>query len=160
MERRRRTQAEQRRAWQDEVFEDEWYNDVDPVEEEPRRENVEEILATNRMVMLTCTLAAMLPPFALFLIFAEKKSRAIRHFSLQSLGLTLCHMATAAVLVVINAILGGIPFLGFLVNLILWIVYISAAIVMLILRVRMMFFAWRGAKFTLPLIGHILDRLN
>lgn len=160
MERRRRTQAEQRRPWQDEPWEDEQYYDGPNVEHEPHRENVEEIIATNRMVMLTCTLAAMLPPFALFLLFAEKKSRAMRHFALQSLALTLCHLAVAAVLLVVNAIFGGIPFLGFLLNLILWIVYISGAIVMLILRIRMMFFAWRGAKFTLPMIGHALDRFN
>lgn len=159
MERRRRTQADQRRTWQDEVYEDEQYDDADPVEE-PRRENVEEILATNRMVMLTCTLAAMMPPFALFLLFAEKKSRAMRHFAIQSLALTVCHLAVAAVLLMVNAVFGGIPFLGFLLNLILWIAYISAAIVMLILRIRMMFFAWRGARFTLPLVGHMLDRFN
>lgn len=160
MERRRRTQTEQRRSWQDEVYEDERYYDADPVEEEPVRESVEEIMATNRMVMLTCTLAAMLPPFALFLFFAEKKSRAMRHFAIQSLALTVCHIALAAVLMVVNAIFGGIPYLGFLLNLTLWIVYIAAAIVMLILRVRMMFFAWRGVRFVLPLIGHHLDRMN
>ena len=64
------------------------------------------------------------------------------------------------VLMVVNAIFGGIPYLGFLLNMRLWIAYIAAAIVMLILRVRMMFFAWRGARFVLPVIGHKLDRLN
>lgn len=160
MERQRRTGQNQRRTWQEETWEDEQYYEADPVEEEPLREKVEEIVATNRMVLLTCTLAAMLPPFALFLFFAEKKSRAIRHFAIQSLALTVCHIALAVVLMVVNAIFGAIPYLGFLLNLTLWIVYIAAAIVMLILRVRMMFFAWRGARFVLPVIGHKLDRLN
>ncbi|MBE5804603.1 MAG: hypothetical protein E7316_08850 [Clostridiales bacterium] len=160
MERRRRSQPEQRRLWQDETLEDDRYYDVDPVEEAPSGERVEEILATNRTVMLTCTLAAMMPCFALFLFFAERKSRAIRHFAIQSLGLTVFHLALAALLLAVNALFGGIPYIGFLLNLTLWIVYISAAIVMLILRIRMMFFAWRGAKFTLPLMGHMLDRFN
>lgn len=158
MDRRRRTQQEQQ-AWQQEVYEDEGWYDADPVEEEPYREQVEEIIATNRTVQLTCTLAAMMPLFALFLIFAEKKSRAIRHFSLQSMGLTICHGAVAVALLAVNAVFGGIPFLGFLLNMVIWIVYIAAVIVMLILRIRMMFLAWRGVKFSLPLVGTMLERL-
>lgn len=160
MNRGRRTQQTERRPWQDEEFEDERYYEDEPAYAEPHREQVEEIVATNRMVLLSCTLAAMLPPFALFLLFAEKKSRAMRHFSVQSVALTVCHAVVGAALILINAIFGGIPYLGFLLNLCLWIVYIVALIVMIILRVRMMFFAWRGAKFVLPVIGHRLDRFN
>lgn len=150
---------ESRRRTQQEFYEDEGWYDADPVEQEPYREQVEEIVATNRTVQLACTLAVMMPLFALFLIFAEKKSRAMRHFSLQSAGLTLCHVAIGIVLLVVNAVFGGIPFLGFLLNLVIWIVYIAAVIVMLILRIRMMFLAWRGVKFTLPLVGTMLERL-
>lgn len=156
---RRRTQH-QNHAWQEENIENERSWQDDPEEFEPRREQVEEIMATNRTVMLTCTLAAMLPPFALFLLYAEKRSRAIRHFAVQSAALTAMHLAVAAALVLVNAVLGSIPFLGFVINLAAWIVYIAAAIVLLILRVRMMTFAWRGVKFTLPLIGHRLNRFN
>ena len=157
----RKAQHAQRRPWQDEEFEEDqvWY-DEEPTYEEPRRESVEEIIATNRMVLLSCTIAAMLPPFALFLLFAEKKSRAMRHFALQSVALSACHLLVAAALVLINAVTGGIPYLGFLMNLTLWIVYIAALIVMAVLRIRMMFFAWRGVRFTLPLIGNKLDRFN
>lgn len=158
MERRRRTQ--QRPSWQDEVLEDDRYYDMEPVEQEPRVDAVEEIVSTEAVVKLTCTLAAMLPPFALFLIFAEKKSRAIRHYALQSAGLTVCHLLTAGALLAVNAVFGGIPYLGFLLNLILWIVYIALAIVMLVVRIRMMFMAWQGGRFMLPLVGHMLDRYN
>lgn len=158
MERRRRSQQDER-TWQQASYEDERWYDAEPVEEEPYREQVEEIMATNRTVQLTCTLAAMMPLFALFLIFAEKKSRAMRHFSLQSVGLTVFHIVIGAVLLVVNAIFGGIPFLGFLLSLVIWIVYIIAVIVMLILRIRMMFLAWQGVKFTLPLVGTVLERL-
>lgn len=160
MERRRRSQQAAYRPWQEETFEDEPYYDMDPVEEEPHREPVSEIIATNRMVLLTCTLAAMMSPFALFLLFAEKKSRAIRHFSFQSVALSAGNIALAVVLLLVNAIFGGIPYLGFLINLILWIVYICAAIIMLALRIRMMFCAWRGIRFSLPFIGRWAERFN
>jgi len=159
MERRRRVQ-QQRPSWRDEVLEDDRYYDMEPVEQEPRVDAVEEIMSTEAVVKLTCTLAAMMPLFALFLIFAEKKSRAIRHFALQSVGLTVCHALVAGALLAVNAVFGGIPYLGFLLNLILWIVYIASAIVMLVVRIRMMFVAWQGGRFTLPMIGHMLERYN
>ena len=159
MNRGRRAAQGERRPWQDEEFEDERvYYDDEPVYEEPVHDRAEEIVATNRMVLLTCTLAAMMPPFALFLLFAEKKSRAMRLYAGQSVGLTVCHLAIAAALMLVNAVFGGIPYLGFLMNMILWIVYIVALILMVILRIRMMFFAWRGARFSLPVIGHWIDR--
>lgn len=157
MEHRKRSQQPYR-SWQDETYEDEPYYDMDPVEEESHREAVEEIIATNRTVLLTCTLAAMVPPFALFLLLAEKRSRAIRHFSLQSVGLSACHVVVGLALLLVNGLLGGIPFLGFLINLVSWIVYICAVIVMLVLRIRMMLFAWRGVRFVLPFVGRWLNR--
>lgn len=160
MERRKREPQAGYRPWQEETFEDEPYYDMEPVEEEPYREPVSEIIATNRMVLLTCTLAAMMPLFALFLFFAERKSRAIRHFSLQSIALSVCNIGFALALLLVNALLGVIPYIGFLVNLISWIMYICAAIVMLILRIRMMLFAWRGVRFVLPLFGRWVERFN
>lgn len=156
----RRYGQQNHRPWQEETFQEETSYQMDPVEMEPFRDRAEEIVATNRMVLLTCTLASMMPPFALFLLFAERKSRAIRHFALQSLALTICHLILGGMLVLLNAMLGGIPFLGFLMNLVLWIIYISAVLVMLVLRIRMMFFAWRGAKFLLPWIGRRVERFN
>lgn len=149
-----------RLPWQEEAFEDEPYYDMEPVEEEPYRERVNEIIATNRTVLLTCTLAAMMPLFALFLLFAEKKSRAIRHFSMQSVALSACHAAVAAVILLVCTLFGVIPYLGFLMNLVGWIAYICAVLMMLVVRVRMMLFAWRGVRFFLPFIGKWAERLN
>ena len=56
------------------------YDDETPVEEP-------EVIATNGTVKLTCTLAAFCSLLALFFAFADKRSRAIHHFSVQSLGL-------------------------------------------------------------------------
>lgn len=125
-----------------------------PVREAPS----EEIIATNRMVLLTCTLASMLGLFALFLSFEEKKSRAIRWFAVQSAGLAVVHLAVAVALLVIGTVLGAIPFLGFLVTLICWLVYIAVAVLTVCLRVRMMHCAWRGVRFTLPVMGRHLAR--
>lgn len=161
--------------WQEEeqaVYE-ETYDDGQPAYEEepyqepaddrfsrpmPDSEPVEEIIATNGTVRLTCTLAAMMGLFALFLCFAEKKSRAIRHFALQSVGLTAIHLAAALILLVVGTVLGVIPFLGFLMNLVCWLCYIALVIMTLFIKVRMMFFAWRGARFILPVIGRRLER--
>ena len=65
------------------------YDDETPVEEP-------EVIATNGTVKLTCTLAAFCSLLALFFAFADKRSRAIHHFSVQSLGLAAVHILGAA----------------------------------------------------------------
>lgn len=152
---------EEQQAWEEQPYEEPPYEE--PMDDRyarpmPDDEPVEEIIATNSTVRLTCTLASMLGLFALFLCFAEKKSRAIRHFSVQSAGLMLCHLAIAVILMLVGTVLGVIPFLGFLMNLVCWLVYIAVLIVTLFIKVRMMLFAWRGVRFTLPVIGHKLQR--
>ena len=117
-----------------------------------------ELIATNNTVKLTCTLAAMMSLFALFLCFAEKESRAIRTYSVQSVALAAAHLAAAAGLGVIGALLGGIPLLGFLIVLVCWIVYIAVLVAVCAVRVRMMLAAWRGYRFDLPLIGKAVER--
>lgn len=139
--------------------------DQEVYEEESRRgpfreEEAQQVIATNSTVKLTCTLASMMSLFALFLCFAEKKSNAIRHFSRQSVGLAAAHLILALVLALLGTLLGVIPFLGFLVNLVCWLCYIAVVIVAVFLRVRMMLFAWRGLKFTLPVIGRRLERIR
>ena len=89
------------RPWQEEpVYEDEpaWDEPIyEAYEEEPYEapQQAQELIATNRMVLLTCTLESMMSLFALFLLFAEKKSRAIRTFAVQSVGLAACHLLGA-----------------------------------------------------------------
>ena len=153
----RRSQRAQQRPWQEETWEEERVvREVPSFDED--EEPVEEIIATNRMVLLTCTLAAMCSPFALFLLYAEKKSRAIRHFAVQSVALTAVHLLLGAVLLIAGLVLGGIPYFGFLLHLSGWIIYIAAVILMLVMRIRMMNFAWQGVKFVLPVIGSSIER--
>ena len=116
-----------------------------------------ELLATNNTVKLTCTLAAMMSLFALFLCFAEKQSRAIRTYAVQSVALTALHLASGAVLLAIGGLLGGIPLLGFLIVLVCWIVYIAVLVASCVIRVRMMFAAWNGYRFDLPVIGKLVE---
>lgn len=117
--------------------------DVPAVEEQP-------LLATNTGVRLACTMAAMLSPFALFLCWAEKESHVIRRFAVQSVALTCVHLCGALLLALLSALVGQVPYLGFLLTLTGWLVYVSAALVVLGLRVRLMERAWHGRRYDLP----------
>ena len=117
-----------------------------------------EVIATNGTVKLTCTLAAMMGAFALFLCFAEKRSPAIRQFSVQSVALSAFHLIVGLVLLIVGSVFGLIPILGFLVKLVCWLVYIAALIAVIVVRIRMMLAAYQGLRFDLPLIGGSLNR--
>ena len=68
-----------------------------------------EVLATNTGVRLACTMATMIGLFAIFLCWAEKESRVIRRFSVQSACLTAVHAIVGAAALLIGALLGHIP---------------------------------------------------
>ena len=112
-----------------------------------------EIIATNRTVLLTCTLAAMISLFGLFLCFAEKRSRAIRHFAGQSAALLAVHAVLALILFALGSLLGSLPLIGILLRGLCLVVYLAALMVIIVLRIRMMFFAYQGIRFTLPVVG-------
>lgn len=126
------------------------YYDEEPPTAEP------EVIATNGTVKLTCTLAAFCSLLGLFFAFADKRSRAIHHFAVQSLGLAAVHILGAAALVFVGGLLGAIPFLGFLIVILCWLLYFALLLVCVVLRVRMMLAAYEGIRFTLPLIGERL----
>ncbi len=110
---------------------------------------VRDLLATNTGVRLACTMAAMMGLFAIFLCYAERESRVIRRFAVQSAALTAVHAAVGAVLLIISSLLGGIPFFGLMVTLLCLLTYISVFVVLLVIRVRLMLHAWRGVRFDL-----------
>lgn len=116
------------------------------------------LLATNTGVRLACTMAAMLSAFAIFLCWAEKESRVIRRFAVQSAALAVMHLCGAAVLCVISIAVGSVPYFGFLMKLLGWLIYIAAAIVALFLRVKLMEHAWHGRRIDLPLIERLIRR--
>ena len=116
------------------------------------------LLATNTGVRLACTMAAMLSPFALFLCWAEKESRVIRRFAVQSTALAAAHLMGGAVLGVISLLVGSVPYFGFLMKLMGWLIYIAVAVVALFLRVKLMERAWHGRRFDLPLIERLIRK--
>ena len=117
-----------------------------------------EIIATNRTVLLTCTLAAMLSLFGLFLCFAEKRSRAIRHFAGQSAALLGMHAVLALAIFALGSLLGSLPLIGIVLRGLCLVVYLAALMVIIVLRIRMMFFAYQGIRFTLPVVGDQVSR--
>lgn len=108
------------------------------------------ILATNTGVRLACTIAAMISLFALFLCWAEKDSRVIRRFAVQSAALLAAHLSVAAAAMLLSLAFGWIPYFGVMVTLMCWLSCISAFILALILRVRLMERAWHGQRFSMP----------
>lgn len=137
----------------------------DQIQEEPQQdilsffpEEDQPLLATNTGVRLACTMAAMLSPFAIFLCWAERESRVIRRFAVQSAALLALHLLGAALLGIISLIVGSIPYLGFLLTLLGWLVYIAVAVVVLFLRVKLMERAWHGRKFDLPLLERMIRK--
>ena len=160
-------------AWQDTM--DEWLPPEDAPqepEEEPfagfmEEESEEEpepapreIVATNRTIRLSCTLASAFGPFAMFLLFVEHESRAIRRFSVQSVGLTILHLLAAVLMGVLGTATAAAPVIGTALNVFCWIIYICAALTCLILRIRLMAAAWQGFAFRLPLIGSWMERMG
>lgn len=116
------------------------------------------LLATNTGVRLSCTMAAMISLFAIFLCWAEKDSKVIRRYAVQSTALAACHLCGAIPLMLISLLMGSIPYLGFLMKLMGWLVYIAAAVVVLAMRIKLMERAWLGRQFDLPLLERIVQR--
>ncbi len=143
----------------DEPYDDRPANEDDDWEDQHSKFEPQ-VIATNSTVRLTCTLASMMGLFGLFLCFAEKKSNAIRHFARQSAGLMIANAVCALLLLVIGSLLGAIPLMGFLINLVCWLCYIVVLIVTVFMKVRMMLYAWRGWRFTLPVIGKRLEKMD
>ena len=121
-------------------------------------EGEQPLLATNTGVRLTCTMAAMLSPFALFLCWAERESRVIRRFAVQSVALAALHLLGGAALGIISLLVGSVPYFGFLMTLTGWLIYIAVALVTLYLRVKLMERAWHGRKFELPMMEKLTGR--
>ena len=116
------------------------------------------LLATNTGVRLACTMAAMLSTFALFLCWAERESRVIRHFAVRSVALAAVHLLGGAMLGVISLAVGSVPYFGFLMTLMGWLIYIATAIAALYLRIRLMEHAWHGRRFTQPLLERLVSK--
>ncbi|MDL2318955.1 hypothetical protein LJC74_07795 [Eubacteriales bacterium OttesenSCG-928-A19] len=135
------------------MYNDEWQ---DGVYREPDIEPV----STSEIANLTCTIASVSMLFALFLCFADQKSRVIRHFAVQSVGLGILYLGLGMISWILSALLGWIPVLGTVIGSLLVLVFIAASILVVVLRVRMMLRAYRGEYYVLPAIGDSLRRFE
>ena len=125
-----------------------------PQQEEP------EIISTSQAVNLTSTIASLSALFALFFCFADQRSRAVRRFSVQSVGLGAIHLLLGMVIWILCEILGWIPLVGSVLRGLLLLVLTVATVIVIILRVRMALHAYRGEAHVLPVIGQALRRFE
>ena len=125
-----------------------------PQQEEP------EIISTSQAVNLTSTIASLSALFALFFCFADQRSRAVRRFSVQSVGLGAIHLLLGMVIWILCEVLGWIPLIGSVLRGLLLLVLTLATILVIVLRVRMALHAYLGEAHVLPVIGQALRRFE
>ena len=124
------------------------------------QENEPKIISTSQAVNLTATIASLFSLCALFLCFADKRSRAIRRFSVQSVGIGVLELALGMVVWLLCILLGWIPIVGAVFKGLFITVLALALLFALVLRVRMMLSAYRGEAYVLPVIGEFLRRFE
>jgi uncharacterized membrane protein len=97
---------------------------------------------TENFEAMLCYLFGWVSGLVFFLI--EKYNKFVRFHAMQSL-------ITFAGLLVINIVLGAIPVLGWIVAVFLW-------PVTLILWIFLMYKAYKGEKFKLPIVGDMAEK--
>ena len=125
-----------------------------PQQEEP------EIISTSQAVNLTSTIASLSALFALFFCFADQRSRAVRRFSVQSVGLGAIHLLLGMVIWILCEVLGWIPMICSVLRGLLLVVLTLATILVIVVLVRMALHAYRGEAHVLPVIGQALRRFE
>lgn len=128
--------------------------------EETQPEMPSGIISTSQAINLTCTLASLSALFALFLCFADQRSKAVRRFSIQSVGLGIIHIGLGLGCWLVSALLGWIPVLGYVLFILLALAFVAVSVFFLVLRVRMMLHAYRGEAYVLPVFGQKLRRFE
>ena len=118
------------------------------------------MISTNQTVNLTATLASMSLLIGLFFCFADQRSRTIRRYSVQSVGLGVFWVSAVMSLWILSAILGWIPLFGPAFSVLCLTLGIICTLLDLGLRVRLMFHAYRGVAYVLPAIGALLRRFE
>ncbi|MDR2505649.1 MAG: hypothetical protein LBD16_06040 [Oscillospiraceae bacterium] len=118
------------------------------------------IISNNPVVNLTATAASASFLSGLFLCFADQRSRTIRRFAVQSAGLGLIFIVAEILVWIFGALFSVIPYVG---GVLTGLAIAAGAIVLLItlyFRVRMMFAAYRGVAYVLPVVGEVLRRFE
>ncbi|HML48577.1 MAG TPA: hypothetical protein PKE04_17675 [Clostridia bacterium] len=118
------------------------------------------VISTNQTVNLTATLSSMCFVIGLFFCFADQRSRTIRRYSVQSVGLGAFWAGAIMSLWILAAIFGWIPVIGRTLSILCLIIGLICTILDLGLRVRLMLNAYRGLAYVLPGIGTLLRRFE
>ncbi|MDR1599886.1 MAG: hypothetical protein LBS11_08485 [Oscillospiraceae bacterium] len=118
------------------------------------------VISNNPTVNLTATLASLSFLAGLFLCFADTRSRTIRRYSVQSVGLGAIWIAFIMAVWILALLAAYIPFVGGALEIAFWIIGGVGTLVCFALRVRMMFSAYRGLAYALPVIGSTLRKFE
>ncbi|MDR1570082.1 MAG: hypothetical protein LBS72_06290 [Oscillospiraceae bacterium] len=118
------------------------------------------VISNNPLVNLTATAAAASFLAGLFLCFADQRSRTIRRYSVQSVGLGAIWLAFAMILWIAAILVGYIPFIGGALVIVFAVIGAAGTLAVLVTRVRMMLNAYRGVAYVLPFIGEALRKFE
>ena len=113
---------------------------------------------------LTCLLAAFCPLLGVFFAVEEvrgQKPTKLGHYAIRSAALFSVLVLWTLIFLLATRILGGVPILGFVTELALWIVYLAGVVILLRVRVSMMHAAWQEMDYDLPVLEHFIqDRFH
>lgn len=118
------------------------------------------IISTNPVVNLTATFASVSFLFALFLCFADAKSKTIRRYSVQSVGLGAVSIACGLLTWILWLLVEYIPIVNMILQSIVLALYAFLMILILILRIRMMWHAYRGLAYVSPVLGETFRKFE
>lgn len=85
----------------------------------------------------------------------ERDNKYVRFHALQSILFGVSWIVLSVIMVVVVRVLGYIPLLGGFLSIILWLVFIGAYVIILIM---LMVKAYQGERYKLPVIGDIAER--
>ncbi len=119
----------------------------------PRAKPKPTVISTNATINLTSTIGAFSGLFGLFLYFADKKSRAVRRFAVQSAGLFCITAFVTIALALLAALFGFIPLIGLVLGGLIWVAVLALLSWSLYQRVQLMLHAYRGEAYVVPVIG-------
>ena len=119
-----------------------------------------EVIATSAIIQLICTLAALSSLFALFLYFADKKSRAIRRTAVQSIGWGALFLVLSLILLLLNMLFSALPIIKVVMGLVFISLYAALVICFFYIKIRLMFCAYRGHAYSVPFIGETIRRFE
>ena len=113
-----------------------------------------------REEQLICLLASFCSLLGVFFAVEEKRQgrqSRLGHFSVRSAALLAVFILWTLVFLAGSRLLSGVPILGLVTELALWIVYLAGVITLGGVRVSMMHAAWQELDYDLPVLEHFIQ---